>query len=573
MAHPAWSEAGRSLGATLDGAIGLEPIAGRTLLMKIVAYGGIFLMALHFGRDRHLARLIYVAVALSAAGYALYGLIEFFGGWRKILWFDKTEYPGSLTSTFVNRNSYATYAGLGVVAALGPLLQEARRLVTGRGTWLRLVQNLSLEASPTFFLLLAAVLLGIFAVVLTGSRGGFMATAFGLFVFMVLMVALRDIGVRQFVAVLVLAVASIFGFLALGGGSLVNRLSTEQYEARVDLFDVARLAAAERPLVGHGLAGFPAAFNRANDGSAVFDNSWVDLAHNSYLELVIEGGMIGLIGSLALLGLTVGLMLQGVFTRARGTSFAIAGLAACALVGAHAMIDFSVQMPAVAATFMLLVGAAAGQSLPGALARTNQNRNDAAESEADSERPRRRARERRPVIPTREEVAARAAALAAERGEAAAAPAAAEPTIASATPFNVDYGSALDRWRQVKQVASANARPRPVPLDTAEPHPDDAALAAPPKAAAPEPPAPAFNPAAGQPPTPGAWPGVTVPGAPVFDPATGQPPTPGAWPGAAVPPAPAEPVDDGLSQPAPDRPSAIIYELPRNRGPRDRKPG
>ena len=45
-----------------------------------------------------------------------------------ILWFDKLDYVDSLTSSFINRNSYATYAGLGLMATLGgdrqPLLHR-----------------------------------------------------------------------------------------------------------------------------------------------------------------------------------------------------------------------------------------------------------------------------------------------------------------------------------------------------------------------------------------------------------------------------------------------------------------
>ena len=389
FAHPAWAEAAAALGVSLAGAISIAPVAGLTLLMKILSYGGIFIMALYFGRDRYRARAIFIAVALSSAAYAAYGLFMHFSGMHMVLWFPKTEYPNSLTSTFINRNSFATFAGIGIIAAMGPLLHEFRRLVAGSSSLLRAVKNVSERGGGLLYLLLASIVLDLAALLLTGSRGGFASTVFGLVVFLVLMVALRDVSMRHFVALLVVGGAMAFGFIAMGGGLLVDRLGSEDGEgrdARVDLFDVGRLAVAQRPLLGQGLGSFPEAFNRANDGTAAFDANWVDLAHNSYLELAIEGGIIGLVGSLVLLGLMVGLLLQGIFTRARGTSFAIAGLSVCALVGAHAMVDFSFQMPAVAATFMLLVGAAAGQSLPGAVSVSRRERLSEARALAHDQR-------------------------------------------------------------------------------------------------------------------------------------------------------------------------------------------
>ena len=391
LANPAWAQAAAALGEPLAGAISIEPVAGLTVLMKILSYGGIFIMALYFGRDRYRARAIFLAVALSSAVYSAYGLFAHFSGTRMVLWFPKTEYIGSVTSTFINRNSFATFAGIGIIAALGPILHEFRRLIVGKPSMRRALFNALAEGSGVLYLLLVAIVLDLAALILTGSRGGFASTAFGVLVFLVLMLALRDVGVRHFIGLLVVTAVIVFAFIAVGGGFLANRLSTEageSHDARVDLFDVGRLAVAERPLVGQGLGSFPAAFNRANDGSTAFDTAWVDLAHNSYLELAIEGGIIGLIGSLMLLGLMVGLLLQGIFTRARGTSFAIAGLAICALVGAHAMVDFSFQMPAVAATFMLLIGAAAGQSLPGAVSVSRRERLREAKAEVDDERQR-----------------------------------------------------------------------------------------------------------------------------------------------------------------------------------------
>jgi len=52
----------------------------------------------------------------------------------------------------------------------------------------------------------------------------------------------------------------------------------------------------------------------------------------------------------------------GVFVQRRHAGLSAAGLAACVLVGTHAFVDFSLQIPAVAAAFALVLGAASAQS-------------------------------------------------------------------------------------------------------------------------------------------------------------------------------------------------------------------
>jgi O-antigen ligase len=53
---------------------------------------------------------------------------------------------------------------------------------------------------------------------------------------------------------------------------------------------------------------------------------------------------------------------RGIRTRNRDAIFPCLGVAATALVGMHAMVDFSLQLPAVTATYLFFLGIAIGQS-------------------------------------------------------------------------------------------------------------------------------------------------------------------------------------------------------------------
>src|SRR5260370_12024476 len=112
--------------------------------------------------------------------YAVYGLSLHLSGTEMVLWVKKAAYIGDLTSTFYNRNSYATYAGLGLLCSLGLLLiapfedvgvaTEQSRRVLCRCGW-----------RAAIAICLAAALL------LTHSRAGFVCAGLGLITLLVLL--------------------------------------------------------------------------------------------------------------------------------------------------------------------------------------------------------------------------------------------------------------------------------------------------------------------------------------------------------------------------------------------------
>lgn len=363
MAHPAWAEAARALGEPLAGAIALEPGTGGHQAMRLLAYGGVFFLAFALCRDRQRARLAFIVIATVGLAYAAYGLFAMFAGYKTIIGLVPSSYTRSVTSTFINRNSYATYGGLCVIIAMAPLLSELRHVLRSGASPISLLRTVSEEATPVFYIAALAVATGVMAVILTGSRAGVASLLLGFAVFGVGMLIVRDLSLRAFLGLIGLGAACVATALVISGGFLVERVTDGmERDARWVLFEVGRQIAGDRPVTGHGLGGFAAAFNIGLRAAPGFD-AYVDYAHNSYLELGIEGGIPALLISLALVGMAVGICITGLFSRSRGTSFAIATIAGTALIAGHALFDFSLQMPAVAVTFMLMLGVGASQSL------------------------------------------------------------------------------------------------------------------------------------------------------------------------------------------------------------------
>lgn len=360
--HPLWLETATALGTTPAGMVSVDPAATLTATMRLACYGAIFWLAVQLGRDRTRAREGVAAVALAGCVYAIYGVVIHFSGWEMILGLKKWAYLGDLTSTFVNRNAYGAYAGLGLICclslfvdALRPRRSEPQRRIGD------LAEAVLVRAMP--FLVGALVLAT--ALLLSHSRGAFLSTGIALALLMVLFLISKIL--RPWLALtLVAALLAIGGVsLMMSGDVTVQRLSDtggpSDDDGRPNVYRLTLGAIFDAPWTGHGLGTFQPAFLAYRDTSLPSPEEW-SYAHNVHLETAMDLGLPAagaLYGALALVAATC---LRGLKRRRRDHIYPATALAALVLLGVHGMADFSVQMPAVAATLALLLGIGHAQS-------------------------------------------------------------------------------------------------------------------------------------------------------------------------------------------------------------------
>jgi hypothetical protein len=173
LKNPAWNDASEALGRTLPGSISLAPEEAATGIMRLLSYGTVLFLAIQFGYSARCRRVMLWGVAISGALYALYGILVWLDGNTSVLWMAKWAYQDSLTSTFVNRNNYATYAGLGLCTSLA---------LVARGLVRRGFRSNAFTLSLALAVPLAAALL------LSRSRGGTISTVIAV-IAMILLVA------------------------------------------------------------------------------------------------------------------------------------------------------------------------------------------------------------------------------------------------------------------------------------------------------------------------------------------------------------------------------------------------
>lgn len=362
--HPLWPEAARLLpGQKVAGSIGIDRAGSLVAILHLLTYAGMFWLSFRLCRQPELTRRLVAGIAAIGALYAGWGLIVYGAGNRSVLWFDKWAYSGDLTSTFVNRNSFATFVGLALVTLMALLidtilkrldLRQDRRMIlrslgellAGRAAWL--VGSLAIVAT---------------ALLLTHSRGGTAATGIGIVALLAIAFLAPSLrGPWRFSFGVLLAAGGLAAILLSGAGT-ADRLAETNWnlEGRHEIYDLTLEAIGNTPILGTGLGTFRWIFMtyRPED----IPNT-VELAHDEYLENMLELGIpaaLALFGSVLLLAVRCA---RGAFLRRRDAILPCLGFAASALVGVHSLVDFSLHIPAVTMAYLLILGAAVAQSTP-----------------------------------------------------------------------------------------------------------------------------------------------------------------------------------------------------------------
>jgi O-antigen ligase len=362
--HPIWQMARDALGENLPGSISVNRDDTIVALSRFVTCGLAFWLALQLCRSSARARRLAGAIAIIGGVYATYGIISFFLFPRTILWFDKLHYLDSVTSSFINRNSYATYAGIGLTAALAVTASQYlhRGGLQTASVGRKMVQLVALTIGPGGLWIACASIVGV-ALILTGSRGGFFATLGGSLTFLLLA------GVRGRKNAVALGFGLLTVGLALGaaffnyGDFLADRLTTQGLASddRVAVYGLTWSSIADAPLLGFGDGTFQDIFPMYRDRSIEIISFW-DKAHNSYLELLQGLGVPVALLFLAAIVLLAGRCVVAALTRRQSVTAPLAASAATAIVGLHAFVDFSLQIQAVALTWVALLGAGTAQS-------------------------------------------------------------------------------------------------------------------------------------------------------------------------------------------------------------------
>src|ERR1700683_1932184 len=291
------------------------------------------------------ARRLALVFTLYGAALAGFALIQGLSSNGKLYWIRQPRMGGWIYGPYVNHNHYA---GLMERLIPIPLVLSLTKLASSK----------TRAAAAA----VAAVMVG--TIFLSGSRGGMLAIVAELAILAVLLIKQKQglgtaIGVGVFLVVVV-------GLLTWVGGAELFRRTVGSTHAEItsdirhNINRDGLKMFLKKPVLGWGLGTFPVVYPQFR---TFYTNFFVNEAHNDYLQLLVEMGLLGF-GTMLWFLLTLyirALKKIGNWTGEISGATALACMLGLSGILVHSALDFNLQIPANAALFYVLCTIAAAE--------------------------------------------------------------------------------------------------------------------------------------------------------------------------------------------------------------------
>lgn len=293
------------------------------------------------------ARTLASVFSLYGAALAGFALIQGISSNGRLYWIRQPRMGGWIYGPYVNHNHYA---GLMEMLVPIPLILSLTRLASTK-------TRVAAAAA-------AAVMVG--TIFLSGSRGGMLAIVAELILLGALLVKQKR-GLRTAIGIGIF-LAIVVGLLTwIGGNELTKRIasvSSSHSEISGDIRsyinrDGLRMFL-KKPVLGWGLGTFPVVYPQFR---TFYTNFFVNQAHNDYLQLLVEMGLLGFGTMLWFLVTLYTRAIKKIANWAGEISSAVTLACVLGLSGilVHSAVDFNLQIPANAALFYVLCTIAASE--------------------------------------------------------------------------------------------------------------------------------------------------------------------------------------------------------------------
>jgi O-antigen ligase len=327
-------------------------------LVKFLAYLAVFLLAASLFDSGKSRSILPRALLWLGCSEAVYGIYQFLTGSRKILNFTKLYDVGVATGTYINRNHFAGLLELTTPFALAAAFYSFQRWTEGRHGMSEDSARESYFFQFLFYLFLT--LLMVVAAFLSGSRMGVFGLLFSI-LFVALLAQFKTRRKAWLVGLFIFSVCIAGYALWIGINPLVTRFTqmrsapTIEMAGRTAIWKDSLSQFRASPIVGTGLGTFSLGHRR-------FQRSQVDLlvdhAHDDYLEIATETGLLGAVLLFLpilylLYRMIVAFLADGRHYRRAITLGCIGSTFAILL---HSVTDFNLEIPTNALIFALVLG-------------------------------------------------------------------------------------------------------------------------------------------------------------------------------------------------------------------------
>lgn len=356
-----------------SGSISVDPHYTMLYLLMTLAYASAFTLVVWLVNDSGRLRLLAVALIASGLVQAVIAILLHSAQARYAVFFFDVDHSNYATGMFSYRNSLANYLLMCICLGIGLLMGAGGSKDDTAFSLRELAVGFARFSLSRAMLLRLVLVVMVIALVLTRSRMG-NAALIMVIVLIALPMLLAMGRVRKrtlvllasFVVLDVLIVGNLVGvdqvvdriqqtpILQQGPGEPAGE---ESLQARSSPGLQALGMVAQRPWLGFGAGGFYTAFPRFALPEHVLS---YDHAHNDLLQIGSEMGLLGLalLASLVIMSLyrAAQVLRNPYSTLDRGLAFGVILAVAAALI--HALVDFHLQIPANAMTFVMILSLA-----------------------------------------------------------------------------------------------------------------------------------------------------------------------------------------------------------------------
>ena len=330
--------------------LSLDPASTKLAIVKLAIFLSFLAIALVYVDSPKRLKTVVFTVIVFAGVMSFIGILQRLASPNFIYGMREVDYATPFAS-YVNQHHFAAFMEMTIGLTLALLLGNA------------------VEKDKRLLLIIAVVLMGI-AIVLTGSRGGFLSLL-GVLGFLVLVNVVnrkKDFAdnnsksnLKQNLILVggsgVLVVFLLGAVIWLGQGGTERILNLNQPDfttGRTHFWSVSLQIIRDNPIIGAGLEAFGVAFTKYDTWNG---NLRVEQAHNDYLQTLADAGILGF---LCIVAFVVLLFKKGLeVIRESGNLFrrgvAIGALAGCFGILVHSFFDFPLRTNANMLFFLLLV--------------------------------------------------------------------------------------------------------------------------------------------------------------------------------------------------------------------------
>ena len=330
--------------------ITLDPTSTTFAVIKLILFLIFFSVALvYIDSPKRLKTIVYTVI-IFAAIMSFLGILQRLASPNFIYGMREVDYANPFAS-YVNQHHFAAFMEMTI------------------GLTLALVFVNAVEKDKRLLLVIAVLLMGI-AIIFTGSRGGFISLI-GVIAFVVSMNLTQKDGndgleqldkskrkVALIGSSLLLIAVLASAVVWLGGDRSVTRIGSvgqpDFTNGRLHFWNVTLQIIRDNPILGAGLEAYGVAFTRYDTWNGSLR---VEQAHNDYLQILADSGIIGFLCILAFVFLLFRNSL-GLVKRTNNRfrkNVAIGGLAGCVGILVHSLFDFPLRTNANSLFFLLLV--------------------------------------------------------------------------------------------------------------------------------------------------------------------------------------------------------------------------